>query len=49
VTDVFAQQTAKSTTTKADCDKAKMKWDAKDGKGAYVAPPPPPPPGLRMP
>src|SRR5262245_46776666 len=40
---VSAQQAAKPTTTKADCDKAKMKWDAKggkDGKGACVAPAP---------
>jgi len=38
---VFAQQAAKPTPTKkADCEKAKMKWDAKggkDGKGACMA------------
>ena len=37
---VSAQQAAKPATTKADCEKAKMNWDAKggkDGKGACVA------------
>lgn len=38
---VLAQQAAKPTpTSKADCEKAKMKWDAKggkDGKGACMA------------
>lgn len=37
----LAQQT-KAPTNKADCEKAKMKWDAKggkDGKGACVASP----------
>lgn len=37
----FAQQAAPSTpTNKADCEKAKMKWDekgGKDAKGACVA------------
>jgi hypothetical protein len=37
----FAQQTPAATpTNKADCEKAKMKWDekgGKDGKGACVA------------
>lgn len=36
---VFAQQAA-APTSKADCQKAKMKWDAKggkDGKGACMA------------
>ena len=35
----FAQQAA-TPTSKADCEKAKMKWDekgGKDGKGACVA------------
>jgi hypothetical protein len=39
----FAQQAAKpAPTNKADCEKAKMKWDAKGGKnakGACVATP----------
>jgi hypothetical protein len=39
----FAQQAAPATpATKVDCEKAKMKWDAKggkDGKGACMAAP----------
>ena len=38
---VLAQQAAKpAPTSKADCEKAKMKWDekgGKDGKGACMA------------
>jgi hypothetical protein len=38
---VLAQQATKTTpTNKADCEKAKMKWDAKggkDGKGACAS------------
>jgi hypothetical protein len=36
----FAQTTAPTPTNKADCEKAKLKWDdkgEKDGKGACVA------------
>jgi hypothetical protein len=36
----LAQTTAPTPTNKADCEKAKMKWDEKggtDGKGACVA------------
>jgi hypothetical protein len=39
---VFAQTPASTPTNKADCEKAKMKWDdkgGKDGKGACVAAP----------
>lgn len=35
---VFAQQAATpAPTNKADCEKAKMKWDAKGGKDAKGA------------
>jgi hypothetical protein len=38
----FAQSAKPAPTNKADCEKAKMKWDAKggkDAKGACVAAP----------
>jgi hypothetical protein len=40
---VLAQTTTATPANKADCEKAKMKWDAKggkDGKGACMAPAP---------
>ncbi len=40
---VLAQTTAAAPANKADCEKAKMKWDekgGKDGKGACMAPAP---------
>ncbi len=39
----FAQQAPSTPTNKVDCEKTKMKWDAKggkDAKGACVAAPP---------
>ena len=42
LTPVAFAQTTPTPTNKADCEKAKMKWDAKggkDGKGACVAAP----------
>jgi hypothetical protein len=42
LTPVAFAQTTPTPTNKADCEKAKMKWDAKggtDGKGTCVAAP----------
>ena len=33
----FAQTAPPTPTNKVDCEKARMKWDAKDGKDACVA------------
>jgi len=41
-TPVAFAQTTPTPTNKADCEKAKMKWDekgGKDGKGAWAAAP----------